>query len=110
MSINSSRIEKKIAKGCPQRSWCGPGFLNTRYNSLLNLGYSSHTKTVAFADDLAIFIKAGSTREAENIANVELSKVSAWAKENKIKFHEQKSKVMFVTRRKQKNEKNLKYI
>jgi len=28
-------------------------------------------------------IKADSFREAENFANVELSKISAWAKENK---------------------------
>ena len=47
-------------------------------------------------------IKADSIREAENIANVELSKVSAWAKENKIRFNEQKSKVMLLTRQKRK--------
>jgi len=43
------------------------------------LKYTNHTKAVAFADDLVIMIKAESTREAENIANVELSKISAWA-------------------------------
>jgi len=40
-------------------------------------------KAVAFVDDLVIMIKADSIREAENIANVELSKISARAKENK---------------------------
>jgi hypothetical protein len=38
-------------------------------------------KAVAFEDDLVIMIKAESIREAENIANVELSKISVWAKE-----------------------------
>jgi hypothetical protein len=38
--------------------------------------------------------------EVENIADVELRKVSAWAKENKIRFNEQKSKVIPMTRRK----------
>jgi hypothetical protein len=28
MSINSSNTEKKITKGCPQGSCCGPGFWN----------------------------------------------------------------------------------
>jgi hypothetical protein len=28
--------------------------------------------------------------EAENIANLKLRKISAWAKENKIRFNEQK--------------------
>jgi hypothetical protein len=41
-------------------------------------------------------------REAENIAYVKLSKVSAWAKQNKIRFNEQKSKVVLMTRRKRK--------
>jgi len=33
-------------------------------------------------------IKAESIREAENVANVELSKITTWAKENKIRFNE----------------------
>jgi len=72
------------------------------YNSLLNLRYTKHTKTVAFTDDLVIMIKGKSIREAENIANVEFSETSTWAKENKIRFNEQKSKVMLMTRRKRK--------
>jgi hypothetical protein len=52
-------------------------------------------------------IKADSIREAENIANVEMSKVSAWAKHNKIRFNEQKSKVILMTRRKRKERKDL---
>jgi len=62
-------------------------------------------ETVAFSDDLVIMIKADTIREAENIANVELSIISAWAKDNKIRFSEQKSKVMLLTRRERKEEK-----
>jgi hypothetical protein len=65
-SINSSKMEKNITKGCPQGSCCGPGFWNLQYNSLLNLRYTNHTKTVAFEDDLVIMIKADSIREGEN--------------------------------------------
>jgi hypothetical protein len=46
-------------------------------------------------------------REAENIANIELSKISSWAKKNKIRFNEQKSKAMPLTRRKRKERKEL---
>jgi len=84
ITIQSSKTEKNITKGCPQDSCCGPGFWNIQYNSLLNLRYTCHMKTVAFADNLVIMIKADSITEAENIANVELSKISAWAKDNKI--------------------------
>jgi hypothetical protein len=100
-------MEKNITKGYPQGSCCGPGFWILQYNSLLNLRYTNHTKTVAFADDLVIMIKSYSIREAENIANVEMSKFSAWAKENKIRFNEQKSKVILMTRRKRKELKDL---
>jgi hypothetical protein len=51
--------------------------IQLQYNSLLNLRCTNHT----FADDLVIMIKADSIREAENIANVEMSEVSAWSKE-----------------------------
>jgi len=50
-------------------------------------------------------INAKSITEAENIANIELSKISAWAK--KIRFKELKSKVIFLTRRKRKERKEL---
>ena len=74
--INSSKMEKKITKGCPQVSCCGPGFSNIKYNSLLNLRYTNHTKTIAFAEDLVIMIKAESIRESETLANVEKSIIS----------------------------------
>jgi hypothetical protein len=32
ISINSSKMEKNITKGCPQGSCCGPGFWNLQYN------------------------------------------------------------------------------
>jgi hypothetical protein len=51
--------------------------------------------------------KADSIREAENIVNVELSKISAWAANNKIRFNEHKSKTMLLTRRKRKERKKI---
>ena len=51
---------------------------------------------------MIIKIKADSIREAENITNVELSKISEWATNNTIRFNEHKSKVMLLTRRKRK--------
>jgi hypothetical protein len=42
--------------------------------------------------------KAESIPEAENITNAELSKISTWARENKLQFIEQKSQAMLPTR------------
>jgi hypothetical protein len=108
ISFNSSTMEKKITKRFPQASCCGPGLWNIQYNSLLTLKYTNHTKAVAFADDLVIMIKAESIRETENITNVELSKISEWAVNNKIRFKEHKSKVILMTRRKRKERKEIK--
>jgi len=49
--------------------------------------------------------KAETVGEAENIANVEMDKISIWAKDNKIRFNEEKSKVMLMYRRKQRSKK-----
>jgi hypothetical protein len=71
-----------VSKGYPQGSCCGPGFGNIQYNLLLNLEYGKCTKAIAFADDLLIVVTAETVREAENYANIEVRKISKWAKEN----------------------------
>jgi hypothetical protein len=48
---------------------------------------------------LLVMIHSDSIRGTENIANVEMSKITEWAKENKICFNELKSKVMLMTRK-----------
>jgi len=105
MSTNTVRIEKTVMKGCPQGSCCGPGFWKLLYNSLLQLELTSHSKTIAFADDLLILTKGDSIVEAENFMNLELSKISDWAQSNKIRFNENKSKAMLMSRRKRKERK-----
>jgi len=62
---------------------------------------------VAFADDLLIMLRAESVGEAENIAKVELNKITKWARDNKLRFNEGKSKVMLLTRRKRKDKKEI---
>jgi hypothetical protein len=54
-----------------------------------------------------LLTKAESIPEAENIMNAELSKISAWARENKLKFNEKKLQVMLMTRRKRKENKEV---
>jgi len=101
------RLETEVNKVSSQGSCCGPGLWNLQYNSLLNLNYTNRTKAIAFANDLINVTRGKTVREAENIANIELSKVSSWAKDNKIRFNEQKSKATLLTRRKRKEKKEL---
>ena len=78
------------------RSCCGPGYWNIQYNSLLNLQFTKRSKAVAFADDLILAIRSETIRAVENISNIEMSKITKWAKNNKINFNEEKSKVMVI--------------
>ena len=80
---------------------------NVFYNSLLNLTFTSGTKIIAFADDLIILTRGKSVSEVENTANIELTKISKLAKDNKVRFNDQKSKVMLMTRQKRKERKDL---
>jgi len=79
MCTNSVSIESIVTKGCPQGSSCGPGFWNLPYSSLLKLDFTSHSKVIAFANDLTILTKGESIVEAENYTNLELRKISDWA-------------------------------
>ena len=100
LHTNSIQIERDITKGCPQVSCCGPGYWNIQFNLLLNLNYGKRTKAIAFASDLLIAVRVGNVQEAENLANIEINKITNWAREKKITFKEQKFNVMLATRRK----------
>ena len=78
-----------------------------QYNSLLEIKYMVGTKVEAFADDLIMATRGESVIAVENYVNAELSKINAWSKNNKTRFNDKKSKVMLVSRRKRKENKNI---
>ena len=87
MTTNNISIERRVTKGCSQGSCCEPGFWNLLYNSISKLEFTSHTKVIAFADDLIILTKGQPIVEAENYTNLELRKISNWAQKNKLTFN-----------------------
>jgi hypothetical protein len=54
------------------------------------LNYAKWTRTIAFADDLIIAVKAATVAEVENFTNMEMSKITKWSTENKLHFNDQK--------------------
>jgi hypothetical protein len=107
LSTNSVRMLREISKGCRRGSCCGPGFWNIQYNSLLNLKFTRRTEAVAFGDDLMLVIRGETVSEAENFSNLEMSKITARSKRNKVGFNEEKSKVTLIWRRKRKELKDI---
>jgi len=65
------RIDTIINKSFPEESCCGPRYWNVQYNSLLNLNFVKWTRTIAFADDLLVVVKAATVVEVENFTNME---------------------------------------
>jgi hypothetical protein len=104
---NKYSAERKVSMVCPQGSCCGPGFWNVLYNVLLNLEFSSHTKIIAFADDLAILTHGKTLSKAEVYANSDLAKIENCARENKMQFNKMKSKAMLITRKRCRNSINI---
>ena len=107
MSTNSISIKRRVTKGCPQGSCCWLGFWNLLYNSLSKLELTSHSRAMAFADDLIILIRGESVIEDEHYKNLEMRKVLEWAQNNKIKFNENKSKVMLMSHRRRREKKEI---
>ena len=107
LTMNNCKVQRNISKGCPQGSASSPGFWNILYNSLLDLEYCKNTKVIAYADDLVILVKGASQLEVENYANIEMQKVAKWARNNKMSFNDQKSKVIIITKKKTKNRRDI---
>ena len=107
MFTSSVNIRRRLTKGRPQSSCCGPGFWNLLYNSLLKLELTSNSKIIAFADDLIILTGEGSVVEAENYMNLEMRKFLEWVRNNKLKFNGNKSKVMLMSRRRRMERKEI---
>jgi hypothetical protein len=81
--------------------------LELQYNSLLNPKFTRRTIAIAFADELILAISSEKVSEAENCSNLELNKITAWSKSNKISFNEEKCKVMLTSRRKRRELKEI---
>jgi len=107
IAMNSYNMRKNITQGCAQGSCWGPILWNIQYDTVLNLKFTDHTRVVAFADELVLIIRADSISKAESTANVEMGKVTIWAENNKTKFNGKSRKVMLMTRRKRKEQKEI---
>jgi len=52
------------------------------------LNFGKQTKSIAFADDLILVTRGKTVVEAENYTNTELTKITAWARDDKIEFND----------------------
>ena len=55
-----------------------------------------------------IIVKGSNHVAVENYTNIETQKVAKWARDKKMRFNEQKSKVMIITKKRPKNRRDIK--
>jgi hypothetical protein len=59
------------------------------------------------ADDLILALRNETLRAADNISNIEVIKITALSRNNNINFNEDKFKVMIISRKKRKENKEI---
>jgi len=101
------KMERKMERGCPQGSILGPTAWNWAMDDLLKQIETSfdsaQAEVIAFADDLAILIKANSRREIEEIGKKVLEDLTSWCALYKLKVSTAKTTAMLIKNKLDKN-------
>lgn len=103
--LNDRRVsyegqEYAMTAGVPQGSVLGPTLWNVAYDDVLRIALPEGAETVAYADDLAVMVKARKIGELEEIANQSLEVIADWMKKNSLTLAPEKTEaVMLVKRR-----------
>lgn len=92
--IVGEEFDKNMTAGVPQGSVLGPTLWNILYNGLLKLLVPEDTTLVAYADDLAVIVKAINEILLENRANQILKKIKEWMEQKGLTIAPEKSEVI----------------
>lgn len=89
----------KINAGVSQGSVVGSTLWNVLYDGVLNFPLPRRAKTIGFADDLALIVRAKQLMELINKANDSLSRISNWMHEHELKIAPEKCEALFLKKR-----------
>lgn len=91
----SSFTKRWLDKGCPQGSITGPLFWNIVFDDLLRqVDENGRVIPIAYADDLLLLIRAGTSKRLEVEANDVLKKVCDWGDERGLVFNASKTQCL----------------
>lgn len=90
---------KKVTRGCPQGSACGPGLWIILYDEVLGKNLPSDSELVSFADDLVLTSWADDNTQLERQVNTAVDMIYGWGQSVKLNFNEAKTQVVYFTRR-----------
>lgn len=98
--IVGETFNKEMTAGVPQGSLIGPTLWNLVYNSILDIDTPEDTTLIAYADDLAIVIRAGKEEELERKAENVLNQIECWMAEKQLQIAPEKSEMILLIGRK----------
>lgn len=99
-ALHTDHSKREVTAGVPQGSVLGPVLWNIGYDEVLRVGLPDGAERVAYADDLALIIKARTEEELQHIANESLEILRDWMENNGLDLAPEKSEATYLTGRK----------
>lgn len=100
IKIGETTMKKKLTRGCPQGSKCGPGMFNIVLNDLLRRMDELDLECIAYADDIILIVSGKDNDLMKSKANNTLEMITDWGQENGLKFNEEKTQAMMFRKSK----------
>jgi len=101
------KLERRMERGCPQGSILGPTAWNWAMDELLKRFETNFDETeldvIAYADDLAILMKANSRRGIEEIGKRALQELTTWCALYKLRVSATKTTALLIKGKLDKN-------
>ena len=88
--------EFRMSAGVPQRSILGPTLWNVAYDGVLRLEMPEGVQTLAYADDLAILVKARDEKMLVRVANDAMERVARWMDANHLALAPEKTEATLL--------------
>lgn len=90
-----------MTAGVPQGSILGPLLWNITYDGVLRIeDLPAGVDLIAYADDLAVTIQAGTPEELEEVTNYTLQEINIWMQRHRLELAPSKSEAILLTGRK----------
>ncbi|KAG5861691.1 hypothetical protein JTB14_002321 [Gonioctena quinquepunctata] len=86
----------EVTAGVPQGSGLGPTLWNVSYDGVLRKSYPEGVEAVAFADDLALTVRANSEYEMKHKAEIAIEIVENWMEENGLTLAKHKTETVVL--------------